>query len=105
MGYAPCQKMKKLQHYYILKLLKYSIEGKENIYLCFEPSLSLLITFPKTIKLLLIYFPSFKRTPSAPVLAILSEPAKSTKFWFHKLNYKHATSLQEILERKLKKKK
>ncbi|WVY90598.1 hypothetical protein V8G54_036112 [Vigna mungo] len=48
--------------------------------LCFEPSLSLLITFPKTIKLLLIYFPSFKRTPSAPVLAILSEPARSTKF-------------------------
>lgn len=49
-------------------------------YLCFPESLSLLITLPRTIRLLFICFPSFNRTPPAPVLATLSDPAKSTKF-------------------------
>lgn len=56
------------------------------MYLCFPPSLSLLITLPRTIKLLLICFPSFKRIPPAPVLAMRSEPAKSTKFWANEKN-------------------
>lgn len=51
------------------------------VYLCFPFSLNLLMTFPRIIKLLLICFPSLRRTPPAPVLAILSEPAKSTKFY------------------------
>ena len=50
-------------------------------YLFFAPSLSLLITLPKAIKLLLMCFPSFRRTPPAPVLATRSDPAKSTKFY------------------------
>ena len=58
----------------------YLLTRKE--YLFFAPSLSLLITLPRTIRLLLMCFPSFKRTPPAPVLAILSDPAKSTKFYF-----------------------
>lgn len=44
------------------------------------PSLSFLITVPSVIKLLLMWEPSFNRTPSAPVFAARSEPARSTKF-------------------------
>lgn len=45
------------------------------------PSLNFLITVPKIIRLLLMWEPSFKRTPSAPVFAARSEPARSTKFY------------------------
>lgn len=45
------------------------------------PSLNFFITVPNVIKLLLIWDPSFKRTPSAPVFAARSDPARSTKFW------------------------
>ena len=38
------------------------------------------ITFPKINKDLLILHPSFNRSPVAPVIPVLSEPAKSTKF-------------------------
>ena len=37
------------------------------------------MTLPKTNKDLFILHPSFKRSPVAPVLPALSEPAKSTK--------------------------
>jgi hypothetical protein len=51
---------------------------------CFcMPSLSLLITVPRVIRLLLICVPSFNRAPSAPLLATRSEPAKSTRFCSH----------------------
>ncbi len=43
------------------------------------PSLSLLMTVPSVKRLLLIDAPSFMRKPSAPVLAMRSEPAKSTR--------------------------
>lgn len=43
------------------------------------PSLSLLITVPSVRRLLLMDAPSFIRKPSAPVFAILSDPAKSTR--------------------------
>jgi len=36
------------------------------------------ITFPKVVKLLLIFAPSFSRVPLAPVESALSDPAKST---------------------------
>lgn len=64
--------------FYQTELINY----RRDRYLCFAPSLNLLITLPRTIKLLLMCFPSFKRTPPAPVFAIRSDPAKSTKFWF-----------------------
>jgi hypothetical protein len=48
------------------------------------------MTFPRIIKLLLICFPSLSRTPSAPVLAILSDPAKSTKFYMKKGSVNHS---------------
>lgn len=38
------------------------------------------MTFPNTVKLLLIEVPSFNLSPLAPVFDIFSEPAKSTKF-------------------------
>ena len=38
------------------------------------------ITFPKADKDLLMFAPSFKRSPVAPVLSALSDPAKSTRF-------------------------
>lgn len=40
------------------------------------------ITFPKVVKLLLMFAPSFKRVPLAPVESARSEPAKSTKLIF-----------------------
>lgn len=67
------------------------IYQEQNKYLFFAPSLSLLITFPRIIKLLFMYFPSFRRTPPAPVLAIRSEPAKSTKFCTHHLKFNDNT--------------
>lgn len=42
-------------------------------------SARLLITFPRTIRLLLILAPSANLSPYAPVLPARSEPAKSTK--------------------------
>lgn len=45
------------------------------------PSLNFLITVPSVIKLLLMWEPSLSRTPSAPVFAARSEPARSTKFY------------------------
>lgn len=66
------------------QIIAYSDENdllRKRKYLFFAPSLSLLITLPKAIKLLLMCFPSFRRTPPAPVLATRSDPAKSTKFY------------------------
>ena len=37
------------------------------------------ITFPKVVKLLLMFAPSFSRVPLAPVDSALSEPARSTR--------------------------
>lgn len=44
------------------------------------PSLSFLITVPNVIKLLFMWEPSLSLTPSAPVFAARSDPARSTKF-------------------------
>lgn len=44
------------------------------------PSLNFLMTVPNVMRLLLMWEPSLSRTPSAPVLAARSEPARSTKF-------------------------
>lgn len=44
------------------------------------PSERFLITKPSVKRLLLMFTPSFKREPSAPVFVTLSEPARSTKF-------------------------
>lgn len=38
------------------------------------------MTFPRADRDLLILAPSFSRSPVAPVLSALSDPAKSTKF-------------------------
>lgn len=37
------------------------------------------MTFPNVVRLLLIFAPSFKRVPLAPVESARSDPAKSTK--------------------------
>ena len=37
------------------------------------------ITFPKVVKLLLMFAPSFNRVPLAPVDSALSDPARSTR--------------------------
>jgi len=47
---------------------------------CFEPALSLLITFDRANKLRLMLEPSLSLIPSAYVLLTPSEPAKSTRF-------------------------
>ena len=46
------------------------------------PSVSALMTLPKVVKLALIFFAYSKVLPYAPVLAIFSLPAKSTKYNF-----------------------
>lgn len=80
--YVPCISLNSIIKNCCSTLLSSTITHRRKIkYLCFTPSLSLLITLPRAIKLLLMCFPSFKRTPSAPVLAMRSEPAKSTKFY------------------------
>ena len=40
------------------------------------------ITFPRVVRDLLMFAPSLRRTPLAPVLSALSDPAKSTKLIF-----------------------
>jgi len=48
---------------------------------CFStPSLSLLMTVPRVVELLLMCVRSFNRAPSAPVLATRSDPARFTRF-------------------------
>ena len=47
---------------------------------CYDlPSVKALITYPRTVKDLLIFWASFIVFPYAPVLLILSEPARSTR--------------------------
>jgi hypothetical protein len=58
-----------------------------NTYVNFEslngtnpPSPKAVITLPRVVRLLFIYFASSNTFPVAPVFPILSDPAKSTKF-------------------------
>lgn len=49
---------------------------------CFSAFVSAFITLPKEVKLWLIFLASSSTFPVAPVLPILSDPAKSTRFSF-----------------------
>ena len=51
------------------------------------PSVSLLITIPNVVKLLLIFCASFKPSPVTPVLDSLSDPAKSMRLSLPTLIY------------------
>ena len=51
----------------------------------FLPSLKIFITFPRTDKLVLIFFAYYRCLPSTPVLEIFSQPAKSTRISFEAL--------------------
>ena len=60
------------------------------------PSVKAFITYPRAVKLLLMFWASVKVSPFAPVLLILSDPARSTRyilpvFWEKSVKFFYST--------------